>query len=115
MSSCHLMRWQATPNLKPELKASFLYGLVLLSLALSEAMLARTHSLNADNTWHFKWASDIVHANPIFWFGADANRIFPDLVFSLIAVALPGGQFYDVWVIYFFCIAGVSFGLSVIL
>jgi hypothetical protein len=100
-----------------EIKIWFGDGVILLSLVLSEVLLAPTlaHSLNADDTWHFKWASDILAGNPIFWSGVDANRIFPDLLFSLIAAVLPGGQSYDIWLIYFFCILGFSLGLSLIL
>ena len=98
-----------------KMKRWFCNGGILLSLALSEAMLAPTQWFSSDNMWHFKWASDILAANPIFWSGVDANRIFPDLVFSLIAAALPGGQYFDAWVIYYFCISGLSLGLSLIL
>ena len=96
-------------------RAWFGYAAVLLSLVLSEALLASTLSLNGDNTWHFKWASDILATKPIFWSGVDANRIFPDLLFGLIAAVLPGGQSYDTWVIYFCCISAVSLGVSLIL
>jgi hypothetical protein len=98
-----------------KMKSWLCNGGILLSLALSEAMLAPTQWLSSDNMWHFKWASDILAANPIFWSGVDANRIFPDLGFSLIAAALPGGQYFDAWVIYYFCISGLSLGLSLIL
>jgi hypothetical protein len=102
---------------RDEMKIWFGDGVILFSLVLSEALLAPTlaNSLNADDMWHFKWASDILAGNPIFWFGVDANRIFPDLLFSLSAAVLPGGQSYDIWLIYFFCISGFSLGLSLIL
>jgi hypothetical protein len=100
-----------------EIKIWFGDGVILLSLVLSEVLLAPTltSSLNADDTWHFKWASDILAGNPIFWSGVDANRIFPDLLFSLFAAVLPGGQSYDIWLIYFFGISGFSLTLSLIL
>jgi hypothetical protein len=97
------------------MKIWFCYGVTLVSLALSEALLAPTLSLNADHTSHFKWASDLLAGNPIFWSGVDANRIFPDLLFSLIAATLPAGQSYDVWVIYFCGVLGLSLGLSLLL
>src|SRR5262249_22074625 len=100
-----------------EIKIWFGDGVILLSLVMSEALLAPTlaNSLNADDTWHFKWASDILAGNPIFWSGVDANRIFPDLLFSLMAAVLPGGQSYDIWLIYFLGISGFSLGISLIL
>jgi hypothetical protein len=100
---------------KREARTWFGYAIVLFSLVLSEALLAPTLSLNGDSTWHFKWASDILAAKPIFWSGVDANRIFPDLLFALIAAALPGGQSYNKWVIYFCGTSALSLGLSLII
>ncbi len=97
------------------MKGWLCYSAILISLVLSEAMLAPGQPLAADNMWHFKWASEIVAGDPIYWSGVDANRIFPDLFCSIIAAALPGGQSFDAWVIYFFCISGLLLGLSLIL
>ncbi len=90
------------------------YAVILLSLVLSEAMLAPGQPLAADNMWHFKWASDVLAGNPIYWSGVDANRIFPDLLLSLGAAGLPGGQSFSAWTSYFFGISGLSLGLSLI-
>jgi hypothetical protein len=57
-----------------------------------------------DNTWLFRWALDVVRERPIFWSGVDANRTFPDLLFSLIAALLPEGEKYNRWLDYYYAI-----------
>ena len=91
------------------------YLAILFCLVVSEAVLAPTHGAGADNAWHFRWASDIVAGRPIFWLCVDGNRIFPDLIFSIVAVLLPSGHLYETWWVYFHGIEALSLGLSLVL
>jgi hypothetical protein len=80
----------------------------------NQAMLAQTQPLNADNTWHYKLASDIVANKPIYWFGCDANRIFPDLLFSIVARLMPDGQYFQFWLVNYFIVSAFTLGISLI-
>jgi hypothetical protein len=61
----------------------------------------QNHVMNGDNTWHFRWAGDIFKGRQLFWNGCDANRIFPDLVFGVLARSLPQSDNYTVWLQYY--------------
>ena len=90
------------------------YTILVLALMFDQAMLAPTQPLIADDTWHYKWASDILAQKPIYWFGCDANRIFPDLLFSIVAGVMPDGQSFQFWLINYFIVSAFSLGISLI-
>jgi hypothetical protein len=90
------------------------YTILVLALVFDQAMLAPTQPLIADDTWHYKWASDILAQKPIYWFGCDANRIFPDLLFSIVAGVMPDGQSFQFWLINYFTVSAFSLGISLI-
>ncbi|CAA9321970.1 MAG: hypothetical protein AVDCRST_MAG90-1055, partial [uncultured Microvirga sp.] len=52
-----------------------------------------TRGISADNSWHFRLARDILAGIPVYWSAVDANRLFPDLLYSIGAMLLPSGRF----------------------
>lgn len=64
----------------------------LAFLVAAQAPMIDTREMSADNTWHFRLARDILSGREIYWAGVDANRFFPDLLFSMAAVVLPFGR-----------------------
>lgn len=75
---------------------------MMAMLVAAQILLTPSRLLNADNTWHFRFARDVVDGVPIYWSAVDANRLFPDLLFAMIAYALPGGGDFHRWLYYWY-------------
>lgn len=72
------------------------------------------HPFIADNTWHFQLARQIVEHGQVFWSAVDANRLFPDLMFGILAFVLPGGDSYPIWLYYYAGVLIVSLYASLV-
>lgn len=87
--------------------------LLASALCLAQIIAAATRVMSADNTWHFRFAKDIVQGVPIFWASVDANRLFPDAVFGVLAATLPFGTNFEIWLKYFYILYFASLYASV--
>jgi hypothetical protein len=67
---------------------------LMVVLCAAQLLSASSRMMVGDNNWHFRLARDIVERKPVWWAAVDGNRLFPDLLFSIVAVALPGGTVY---------------------
>lgn len=75
-----------------------------LALVATQVIYAPARWINSDNNWHFRLARDVVASVPVYWSGVDANRLFPDLLFSIVAIVLPWGSQFTVWLLYYYSI-----------
>lgn len=87
---------------------------LIAALYAGQFLSASSRMMIADNNWHFRLARDIVERQPVWWAAVDGNRLFPDLPFSIVAAALPGGTVYSTWLIYYGAIYFVALYLSVL-
>lgn len=83
------------------LKALTFHLTLLVFLVGSQVAQVPTRGISADNSWHFRLARDILSGHQIYWSAVDANRLFPDLLYSLAAYALPGGGTFGGWIYYY--------------
>lgn len=82
----------------------------VLSLMAVQAVYAPARWINSDNNWHFRLAKEVLSPVPLFWSAVDGNRLFPDLLYSLAALVLPGGSDYRAWLLtYYLIYAGVLY------
>lgn len=85
-----------------------LHGLVIAAIIVSQVIYTPAHAPSADATWHYRLALDILQGRPIWWFGVDANRFFPDLLFTLLGLLLSGGARFTTWLVYFYSIQFIA-------
>lgn len=71
-----------------------------------------TRGISADNSWHFRLARDMLSGAAVYWSAVDANRIFPDLLFSMVALLLPSGRFFSSWIYYYHAVHSLALYLS---
>jgi hypothetical protein len=94
---------------------AFFHVALCAALALSQVLMSRSRFLNADNLWHFQLAKGIVSGNPVYWTGVDANRLFPDLIYGVVAALMPFGSNLPFWSTYYYLSYFVSFYISIVL
>lgn len=96
-----------------EVRAIAFYAALVLALVAGQIIYTPARFLNPDNMWHFRFARDLATGRDIFWSAIDANRLFPDLVFSRVALALPGGGNFGTWIFWFYLLVVLSLSLSI--
>jgi MFS family permease len=89
------LTWSAEP---------VVHVLVVCAIIASQIIFTEAHAPSADATWHYRLGRDILNGQPIYWFGVDANRFFPDLIFTLIGLIVSGGARYTTWLYYYYSI-----------
>lgn len=86
--------------------------MVAAAVIVCQVAATPARSLNADNTWHFRFARDVMSGTGLYWAAVDANRLFPDLLVSMAAYALPGGDAFTGWKVSFYVLSGLLLYLS---
>jgi len=81
---------------------TFAFHLTLLVFFVA-AQVAQvpTRLVSSDNSWHYRLARDVLSGERIYWSAVDANRLFPDLVFSIAALLLPLGGDFSTWIYHY--------------
>lgn len=102
--------WSAT---KPRYEAAAFHLCLIGVVIAAQVIVAPSRYLAADNTWHFQFARDVVAGVPVYWSAVDANRLFPDLLFSMIACLLPNGTSFATWTVYFYGLVAVACYLGI--
>lgn len=101
-----------SPDLRPPAlrwpRELALHGLVLAVVVATQIIFTPAHDPSADATWHYRLALDLLHGRPIYWFGVDANRFFPDLLFTLLGLVITGGGRFTTWLYAFYAIQFVA-------
>ena len=80
------------------------HALIILFIIATQFLYTPTRDLGPDNTWHYRFARDIVDGVPIYWAGLDGNRLFPDLLFALVAYVLSGRALFEGWLPFFYAL-----------
>ena len=91
-----------------------LHGLIVLFIIAAQFVYTPAQDLEPDNTWHYRFAREILTGENIYWAGIDANRLFPDLIFALIAYVASGGAAFEQWAPYFYVVLFLAIYLSLI-
>lgn len=90
------------------------YGLLVAFVVATQVVYTPTRDLGPDNTWHYRFASDIVTGVPVYWAGLDGNRLFPDLLFAIAAFVLSGQSAFAGWLPFFYALFFLALYASLI-
>jgi len=90
------------------------HSLLFLFIVAVQFVYIQANDLEPDNTWHYRFAREIVTGEPVYWAGIDANRLFPDLIFAIIAFVLSRGATFVDWAVYFYIVYFVSLQISLV-
>lgn len=94
---------------------AWLFHVLMLGFILATRLVyTPIRRLSADNGWHFQFAQDVLAWRPIYWSAVDANRMFPDLLFGILAALMPGGADFQTWTYWFYAIVFIATYLSLI-
>lgn len=91
-----------------------IHASIIAFIIATQILYTPARDLGPDNTWHYRFAHDIVTGVPVFWAGLDGNRLFPDLLFALAAFVLSGKSSFAGWLPYFYVLFFLALYASLI-
>lgn len=90
------------------------HALVVAFIVLTQFIYTPARDLGPDNTWHYRLAREIVTGEAVHWAGLDGNRLFPDLLFAILAAILSGGALFEGCLPFFYALFFLALYLSLV-